>query len=186
MKTILILIGIVAAVTVCILLRFVSKRVWLVFALKRFAEKHGYQCQIPLSCLLPSNRNDHLVVIETGHIVYAVKLFGLLRKHCHIHFWSAKEYSMEWYFSRHGLDLHASPFELLAGAKRRSLGSAHWPAAERKEVIPLLLISPAQAPVMLTKSEANHWEHLRAGEKIGDVLFADLDFLFRFIENKEQ
>ena len=154
--------------------------------LHRFAKKHGYTCKIPLSCLWPNNKNDSIVQLETSNTLYAVKLFGLLRKHCHIHFWSTEEYSIEWYFSRHGLDFKNTPFELLAGAKSRSLGNWNWTANSEKEVIPVLLISPAHAPVMLTSTDVNHWEHLRAGEKIEDVLFADLDFLLRFIENREK
>lgn len=183
MKSIQILIVIALAVTLYILLRFIVKRIWLFMALRRFAKKHGYVCKMALSCLLPNNRDRQVVLMETGSTVYAVKLFGLLRKHCHIHFWSMAEYSIEWYFSRYGMD-HQQPFGL-AGAKRRSLGTADWPIIGEKEVIPLLLISPAQAPVRLTKTDVNHWEHLRAGEKIQDVLFADLDYLMRFIENRE-
>jgi len=186
MKSIQILIVIALAVTVYIFLCFIVKRIWLFAALQRFAKKNGYVCKIPLSCLLPNNRNRQVVLIETGSTVYAVKLFGLLRKHCHIHFWSMAEYSTEWYFSRRGLDLQKTPFELLAGARSRSLGITDWPVGSEKEVIPLLLISPTQAPVMLTKTDANHWEHLRAGERIEDVLFADLDYLLRFIENREK
>lgn len=187
MKSIQILIIIALAVTLYIFLCFIVKRIWLFTALRRFAKKHSYVCKMPLSGLLPNNRNNNLVEIETENALYAVKLFGLLRKHCHIHFWSRAEYSIEWYFSRHGLDLRKTPFELLAGAKSRSLGSTDWlPVGGEKEVIPLLLISPTQAPVMLTKTDANHWEHLRAGERIEDVLFADLDYLLSFIENREK
>lgn len=186
MKAIQILIGIALVVALYLFLRFLVKRLWLFAVLRRFAKKHGYICKMPLSCLWPSNRNDCIVQLETGSTLYAVKLFGLLRKHCHIHFWSTKKYSIEWYFSRKGLDLHKTPFELLSGAKHRSLGTANWPAENGKAVVPILLISPTHAPVMLTKTDVNHWERLRAGEKIEDVLFADLDFLMRFIENREK
>ena len=186
MKAVQIIITVALAVVLYICLRFIAKRVWLFIAVKRFAKKHGYGCNMPISCLLPNNRGKYLVEIETGHTVYAIKLLGLLRKHCHIHFWSRKEYSIEWYFSRHGLDLQKTPFELLAGAKRRNLGNADWPVNGKKEVISLLLLYPAHAPVLLTKTDANHWEHLRAGDKIEDVLFADLDYLMRFIENQEK
>jgi len=185
MKSIQILFGIAAAVTLYIFLRFIVKRIWLFMTLRRFAKKHSYICKMPLSCLLPNNRNRQLVLIESEQSIYAIKLFGLLRKHCHIHFWSRKEYSIEWYFSRHGMDFQKTPHALLAGARRRSLGSADWPVSSEKEVIPLFLISPAHAPVKLTKT-AKHGELLYAGEKIEDVLFADLDYLVRFIENRER
>lgn len=183
MKTIQILIVIALAVTLYIFLRFIVKRIWLFTVLRRFAKKHSYICKFPLSCLLPSNRNNNLVEIETGSTVYAVKLFGLLRKHCEIHFWSLAEYSAEWYLMRSGF-VAAEPIGQ-AGARHRSLGNGNWAVSTEKEVVPLLLISPAQAPVRLTKTEVNHLEYLRAGEKIEDVLFADLDYLMRFIENRE-
>lgn len=186
MKVLQFLIAIALAITVYLFLRFVIKRIWLFSVLHRFAKRHRYTCKTPLSCLLPNNRNKDIVQIETATAVYCIKLFGLLRKHCHIHFWSTKEYSIEWYFSRRGMDYDKTPFELLAGAKSRSLGNRNWTANSEKEVIPVLLISPAHAPVMLTTTDVNHWEHLRAGEKIEDVLFADLDFLLRFIENREK
>ena len=186
MNSLQILMLIALVVMVCIVLRFVVKRIWLFAVLRKFAKKHGYTCTTPLSCLLPNNRNKHTVQIETGNTIYSIKLFGILRKHCHIHFWSTKEYSIEWYFTRHGLDFTKTPFELLAGAKSRSLGRGNWTTNSEKEVIPVLLISPTHAPVMLTTTDVNHWEHLRAGEKIEDVLFADLDFLLRFIENREK
>ena len=186
MKAVFILTGVALAITLYLFLRFIVKRIWLFSVLRKFAKQYGYNFSFPASCLLPNNRSNDIVKIETASTVYCVKLFGLLRKHCHIHFWSTKEYSIEWYFSRHGMDFKKTPFELLAGAKSRSLGNRNWTVSSVKEVIPILLLSPTHAPVMLTTTDVNHWEHLRAGEKIEDVLFADLDFLLRFIENREK
>ena len=184
MKALQILIVITLAVTVYTFLRFAIKRVWLFAVLQKFAKKHGYQCRIPLTCLLPSNRSNQLVEIKTAHTVYAVKLFGLLRKHCDIHFWSSQEYSATQYFTRAEY-VSGTPIGL-TGARRRSLGDRNRKECNEKEVIPVLLISPANAPVRLTYTQVNHLEYLRAGEKIEDVLFADLDYLLRFIENREQ
>ena len=184
MKAVQILIAIALVVMVYIVLRFVVKRIWLFAVLRKFAKKHGYICKIPLSCLWPSNRNDRIVQLETGSTFYAVKLFGLLRKHCEIHFWSLAEYSVVQFLMRSSF-VAAEPLGLI-GAKRRSLGKGNWAVSSEKEVIPVLLISPAQAPVRLTQTMVNHLEHLRAGERIENAVFADLDYLLRFIENREK
>ncbi len=184
MKAVQILIVIGVAITVYLFLRFIVKRIWLFAVLHKFAKKHGYTCKTPLSCFLPNNRNKHLVQIETGNTVYSIKLFGLLRKHCDIHFWSLKEYSATQYFTRSEY-VGGTPIGL-TGARRRSLGNENWPVSSGKEVIPVLLISPANAPVRLSQTKVNHFEYLRAGERIENAVFADLDFLLRFIENREK
>ena len=184
MKSIQILFGIAAAVTLYIFLRFIVKRIWLFTTLRRFAKKHSYICKMPLSCLLPNNRNLHVVLIETDSTLYAVKLFGLLRKHCDIHFWSSQEYSATQYFSRAEY-VGGTPIGQ-AGARRRSLGNGNWAIRSEKEVIPVLLISPANAPVRLSQTKVNHFEYLSAGERIENAVFADWDYLWRFIENREK
>ena len=185
MKAVGILIVIALAVMVYIFLRFVIKRIGLLISVKTFAKKHGFGCKCPLSCLLPSNCIG-TVEIESANTVYTVKLFGLLRKHCEIHFWNFREYSVEWYFSRYGL-VNIPHIGQTNANRRRSLGNADWAAVTgEKEVVPILLISPANAPVRLTQTRINHLEDLRAGEKIGDVIFADMDYLFRFIAKREK
>ncbi|MBQ8358527.1 MAG: hypothetical protein IJX37_01245 [Oscillospiraceae bacterium] len=184
MKAIQILIAIALAVMAYIFLRFVIKRIWLLTVLRKFAKKHNYICKIPLSCLLPANRSTSPVKMETGNAVYNIKLFGLLRKHCEIHFWSLKEYSVEWYFSRYGF-VGTTPIGQL-GARRRSLGNGKWSVGNGKAVVPVLLLSPAHAPVRLTRTDVNHLVDLRAGDKMGDTVFADLDYLLRFIEKNEK
>ena len=184
MKVIQILIAIALAVVAYISIRFVFKRIWLFAVLQRFSKKHGYTCKMPIACLLPTNRNNQLVLIETANRVYSIKLFGLLRKHCEIHFWSLEEYSVEWYFSRYGL--LGTPYIGQTGARRRSLGNRDWDVVSEKEITSLLLISPAHAPVRLTRMDVNHLVNLRAGEKIENTVFADLDYLLRFIEKREQ
>ena len=184
MKAMQIFIAIALAITIYLFLRFIVKRLWLFAVMCKFAKKHGYTCKMPISCLLPNNRGNSIVQIETNNTLYVIKLFGLLRKHCDIHFWSLKEYSVTQYFTRSEY-VGGTPIGL-TGARRRSLGSEDWAVYSEKEVIPVLLISPANAPVRLSRTDVNHWEHLRAGEKIEDVLFADLDFLLRFIENRER
>lgn len=184
MKAVLILVCIALAITLYLLLRFIVKRIWLFSVLRKFAKQHGYNLNFPLSCLLPNNRNNDIVKIETENTVYCVKLFGLLRKHCDIHFWSSQEYSATQYFSRSEY-VGGTPIGQ-NGARRRSLGNGNWALSSEKVIIPVLLISPANAPVRLSQTKVNHFEYLRAGEKIEDVLFADLDFLLRLIENREK
>lgn len=183
MKVIQILIVIALAVTVLILLRFIVKRIWLFAVLRKFAKKHGYTCKIPLSCLWPNNSNSSIVQLETGNTLYAIKLFGLLRKHCEIHFWNLEKYSVVHYLMRASF-VAAVPIGQV-GAKLRSLGNGNWAVNSEKEVVSVLLISPAHAPVRLTRTDVNHLVDLRAGDRIGDTVFADLDYLLRFIENRE-
>lgn len=184
MKALQILIVIALAITVYVFLRFITKRIWLFATLRRFAKKHGYVCKIPLSCIWPNNRNDYIVQLETSNTLYAIKLFGLLRKHCDIHFWSLKEYSATQYFTRAEY-VGGTPIGQ-TGARRRSLGNKNWAVSSEKEVAPVLLISPANAPVRLSQTKVNHFEDLQAGERIENAVFADLDYLLRFIKNREK
>ena len=184
MKAVLILMGITLAITLYLFLRFIVKRVWQFSVLRKFAKQYDYNVIFPLSCLLPNNRNKHIVQLETDSTLYAIKLFGLLRKHCDIHFWSSQEYSATQYFSRAEY-VGGTPIGQ-TGARRRSLGNGNWAVSSEKEVIPVLLISPANAPVRLTQTKVNHFEYLRAGERIENAVFADWDYLWRFIENREK
>ena len=184
MKAVQILIAIALVVMVYMLLRFVVKRIWLFSVLRKFAKQYGYSFNFPASCLLPNNRNKNIVQIETDSTIYAIKLFGLLRKHCDIHFWSSQEYSATQYFSRREY-VGGTPIGQ-TGARRRSLGNENWVVSSEKEVIPVLLISPANAPVRLSQTMVNHFEYLRAGERIENAVFADWDYLWRFIEKREQ
>ena len=183
MKEVQILIAIALVVMVYMLLRFVVKRIWLFSVLRKFAKQHSFNFSFPASCLLPNNRNNDIVKIETASTVYCVKLFGLLRKHCDIHFWSSQEYSATQYFTRREY-VGGTPIGQTA-ARHRSLGDGNWSVSSEKEVIPVLLISPANAPVRLSQTKVNHFEHLLAGEKIENLIFADWDYLWRFIENRE-
>ena len=66
--------------------------------------------------------------------------------------------------------------------RRRNLGKTDWLTADG---VPVLLISPAHAPVCMTQTDVNHLVQLRVGDKIGNALFADLDYLFRHIEKQK-
>ncbi len=185
MKRVFLLLAIALAVLVYIFLRFIIKRISLWAALKRFAKKHNFRCKVDLLCLFPRNKTSRFVQIETGSTVYAIKLFGLLRKHCEIHFWSQQEYAVEWYFSRYGLT-NEPYIGQTNKRRRRELGSWDCSIATGKEVVPVLLIAPANAPVRLTHTNENHCVNLRAGDRIDNVLFADRDYLFRYIVGQEK
>ena len=181
MKAVLILFTIALAIVVILLLRFIMKRLWLFYQLKRFAKENNYTCTIPRSCLLPNNRNNHYVLICTENAVYNIKLFGLLLKHCEIHFWNAQEYSTDWYLMRSGF-IAATPIGQTNHRPRRYLGKTDW---LNTDGIPVLLLSPTNAPVRLTQTNVNHLIELRSGDKIDNVIFADLDYLLRHIENRK-
>ena len=185
MKSVFLLLAIALTVLVYIFLRFIINRISLWAALKRFAKKHNFRCKVDLLCLFPRNKTSRFVQIETGSTVYAIKLFGLLRKHCEIHFWSQQEYAVEWYFSRYGL-INEPYIGQTNKKRRRELGSWDCSIATGKEVVPVLLIAPANAPVRLTHTDGNCCEHLRAGDRIDGVLFADRDYLFRYIVGQEK
>ena len=185
MKSLKILLIIALVFLLYIGLRFFVKRIRAIITLKKFCKKHNYSCKISPHCMLPLNSTACLVQIETDTAIYPIKLFGLLRKHCEIHFWNLQEYSVEWYFSRYGL-VGSTPIGLTNTKRRRSLGNSSWTAVPiEKTTIPILLIAPAQAPVRLTKTDVTRFVDLRAGEKVDDVLFADLDFLLRYIAKNE-
>lgn len=190
MKSVVIILAISLGVVLYIFLRFIFQRICFIFALHNFAKKYNYYVsKIPYSYLLPLNSSNSSIVLKTDSSVYDIKLFGLFLKHCEIHFWSAREYSVEWYFSRRGLV--GEPLIGETNAKpRRSLGNfddtACLDPSSQRERIPVLLITPANAPVRTTQRHANKVVRLHAGDKIGGFLFADRDYLFRYIAHREQ
>ncbi len=185
MDTVLIIAIIAMVVLLYMLLRFLFKRIFLWKAFSKFTRQYHYTYKISFRNLLPGNSTTHLVEIETQHTIYRIKLFGLLRKHCEIHFWDSQNYSIAWYFSRYGY-VGTAPIGQTGSRNHRSLGNSDWTTTTNKKVIPILLIDPANAPVRLTQTQTNHLVDLRAGEMIGNILFADRDFLFRFIEKQEK
>ena len=176
MKLILYLLPIVALWYVYIILRFVFQRNILLLKVKRFAKKYDIECFITLSAfLLPSNRLGAAVLLKAKDKTYNIRLFGLLRNNCGVHFWNKKMYSVEKFIPR--MSLHDVPLGHRP-VKRRKLGN--WNISNDAE-IPVLLCAPANGLIKITQTKVNRVERLLTGDRIEDVLFADWDFLFRYI-----
>ena len=191
MKSIIILLQLALLIFFLLLLRFFLQRVRLLVSLKWFARKYGFRVRgfRPIFFLPLNATKKNMITLETDNYIYDIKPFGLLRKHCEIHFWSLSEYSMEWYFSRHGID-HEPRLNIGATneRKRRRIGAfeADVNANAGKEHTPVLLLSPSNAPIRLTYYKANpHYDllcaDLYAGNMIENAIFADLDYLYRHI-----
>ena len=161
------------------LFRFVFKRARLLHQVKCFAKEHSIECIVTTPAFLfPSNRYGTAVLLRTEKATYNIRLFGLLRKNCAVHFWSKEQYSVEKFIPRMSLvdiPLGHRP------VRRRELGK--WDISANTE-IPVLLYSPANSPIHITQTKVNHVERLITGDMIEDILFVDSDFLFRYIENR--
>ena len=176
MKLILYLLPIVALWYVYIFLRFVSQRMILLLKVKRFAKKYNIECFIaPLAFFFPNNRLGTAILLKTKDKTYNIRLFGLLRKNCAVHFWNKEMYSVEKFIPK--MSLNDVPLGYRP-VKRRKLGE--WDINSDAE-IPVLLYAPTKGLLRLMQTKVNHIERLMAGDMIEDVLFVDDDFLFRHI-----
>ena len=162
-----------------IILRFVLKRMLLLHKIKHFANVNSIEYKITIPAFLfPSNRYGTAVLLKTANETYNIRLFGLLRKNCAVHFWNKGMYSIEKFIPR--MSLVDTPLAYRP-VRRRKLGK--WDTGAQEE-IQVLLYSSANSPIHLTQIKVNHLERLMAGDMIEDVLFADTDFLFRYITNR--
>lgn len=180
MKLYLYLLLILALYYLFAFVRFIFHRIKLCLKIKQFAEKNSIDCKIATSeFFLANNRCGTAVLLRTEKNTYNIRLFGLLRKNCAVHFWSIEQYSVEKYIPRMCLvdDIPLGHRQV----RRRKLGK--WDINTSTE-IPVLLYSPANSPIRITKTQVNHIERIEAGAKIDDVLLADTDFLFRYISNR--
>ena len=147
--------------------------------IKQFAKVNNIENKITMSAFLfPSNRYGTALLLKAEKATYNIRLFGLLRKNCAVHFWSKEQYSVEKYIPRMIL------MESSIGhrpVRRRMLGK--WDINSDIE-IPVLLYSSANGPIRITKIQVNRIERIEAGAMIDDVLLADTDFLFRFIKKR--
>lgn len=161
------------------LFRFVFKRARLLHQVKCFAKEHSIECIVTTPAFLfPSNRYGTAVLLRTEKVTYNIRLFGLLRKNCAVHFWSKEQYSVEKFIPR--MSLVDTP---LGHRPVRRIKLGKWDISAYTE-IPVLLYSPANSPIHITQTKVNHVERLIAGDMIEDILFVDIDFLFRYIENR--
>jgi len=172
-------------------LRFIIRRMYLLISLRKFAKKYDYQLKINLwNCLLPLNgSSSSSIVIETNSSVYDIKLFGFFLKNREVHFRNTKEYSTRWIMPREGLSEKTN--EICANPLK-SLGSfddaIYIDSPVQKERIPVLLHSPDSFAILrCTHLLSNRIVRLNVGGKIAgsDLLFADSDFLFRYISKRE-
>jgi len=162
-----------------ILLRYIMKRLNLLGRIKRFAKENDLQCDITLTAfLLPSNRCGTAAYMRKGDTCYNIRLFGLLRKNCAVHFWNKEMYSVEKFIPK--MLLYDTPLGHRP-VKRRKLGK--WDINANTE-IPVLLYSSADSPLRIMQTKVIHIERLIAGDMLDGVLFADWDFLFRYIERR--
>ncbi len=179
MKLYLYLVLLLALYYVYVLLRFAIKRIILLHKIKRFAKENSIEYKITTPAFLfPSNRYGTAVLLKTEKGTYNIRLFGLLRKNCAVHFWNKEMYSMEKFIPR--MILYDTPLGHRP-VRRRKLGK--WDINVNTE-IPVLLYSSADSPLRIMQTKVNHIERLMAGDMIEDVLFVDSDFLFRYIENR--
>jgi len=166
-------------------IRFAVHRIRFLAFLKQFTKTYGYSYKLAgIAYYFPCNRSKATILLETKNTVYNIRLFGLLRKHCEVHFWNLQEYSVEKHIIK-ALYVGSTPTGL-TNAKCRRLGSfPSLDSSNNKTVIPVLLFLPTNGVMRLTRTQVNHLVELRAGDKIEDVLFADSDYLFRCIANRE-
>lgn len=191
MKTVKILLIIALVFLLYIFLRFIIRRMCLLISLIKFAKKYDYQLKIDLwNCLLPLNGSSgSSIVIETNSSIYDIKLFGFFLKNREVHFRNTKEYSTRWIMPKEGLsektnEICANPLKSLGNFD----DAIYIDSSIQKERIPVLLHSPDSfAHLRRTHLLTNRIVRLHVGDKIAgsDLLFADLDFLLRYIAKNE-
>jgi hypothetical protein len=93
MKLLWYLLLILALYYIYISLRFAIKRILLLHKIKRFAKENRIDYKFSTSAFfVPSNRHGTAVILKTNNAIYNIRLFGLLRKNCAVHFWSKEQY----------------------------------------------------------------------------------------------
>ena len=185
MKAINIIVTVVIIFTVFLYLRFFCKRLRLLLSLRKAAKRVGVKLSLQAPTFwLPTNRYKGCEIFVTGgDFVYCVKVIGLFHKYCDLHFWNCHEYGTRKYLFRWQID-QATPLgskdtrhkrlniDYSAGLPDQALG---------KKKIPFYLLSPTNFPIHVTQNEGNTIVDLEPGSKIGDVLFADREYLYQYI-----
>lgn len=173
-----------------VVFRFIIQRTILLFKLKRFASKNNYNCKIvnPLFFIPLNFSSSGSVLIETESTVYNIKVFGILRKHCEVHFWNINEYSIRKYFFKWNY-LSSTPLGQM-NCHRRKTGGFNFRNkkinCDYKLLIPIFLFSPTNNLLRVTQMQENNLKELKAGDKIDNIVFADRSYLFWYITNREK
>lgn len=189
MKLLLYILILAAIILLYLVVRFLIKRLVLISKLRKFAKENNYSCKItsPLFFLPFNRREKGAVLIETESTVYNIKAFGLLRRHCEVHFWNSREYSVKQY---HRLQFFGNRPIGQQKCHRRKIGGFDYNDiknyADYKLVVPILLLSPTNTLWSLTKMQDNKIFELKAGEKIDNILFADTPYLLWYITDREK
>lgn len=173
-----------------IIFRFLIQRLSLALKLKKFAKKNSYNCKIvnPLFFIPLNFSNNGLVLIETDSTIYNIRVFGILRKHCEVHFWNIKEYSIKKYYSK--LQILASiPLGHQSCHRRKTKGFNPVNIkinSNYKLSVPVFLFSPTNNLIRITQTQENQLKQLKAGDRIDNIIFADTSYLFWYISNREK
>lgn len=170
-----------------IFLRFAIKRSLLIVRLAKLAKELNCTFKIiSHTFLFPFNSLDNYdFLIETKSTVYRIKLLGLLRKYCDIHFWNWQEYSVCKYYSYKEF-VDAKPLSQ-RNARIRHLGKLNCQkdnhGSDYKQEVAIYLLSPANKLLRLTQTVGTTTVSIAPGDKIGNVLFMDREYLWWYLKN---
>ncbi len=172
------------------ILCFIIKRFILIFKLKKFAKKNSCNCKIvnPLFFIPLNLSNNGLVSIETDSTIYNIKVFGILRKHCEVHFWNINEYSIKKYYLVKQF-IASTPLGQKKCYRRKTGGFNPINTkvnSDYKLSVPVFLFSPSNNLLRITQTQENQLKQLKVGDKIDNIIFADTPYLFWYISNREK
>jgi len=185
MKLLNILTVIVITFVIFLSLRFFFKRLRLLRSLRKAAKWAGAKLTLRAPTFwLPTNRYKRCEIFVTGEdFVYCIKVLGLFHKYCDLHFWNSREYGTRKYLFRWQIDQSTPLGSKDTRHKRLNIDfTAGLPgSAQGKQMIRFYLLSPTNFPIHVTQNEGNTIVDLEPGSKIGDVLFADREYLYQYI-----
>ena len=178
------LIPAIIVIIVFLYLRFFFKRLRLLISLKKAAKDAGVKLTLTTPVFwLPTNRGKRSELVVTGYqYTYSIKVLGLFQKYCDLHFWSPREYATR-KFLFHWQIAQAAPLGK-TNARRKALDidfSKGLPFDASRNIFPFYLLSPTNSPIHITKNDGNVIADLALGDKIGNVIFADREYLYQYI-----
>lgn len=179
------LIVIAIILLVFLYLRFFFKRLRLLLSLKKAARHSGSKLTVTSPVFwLPTNRGKYSqLMVEKEDAIYAIKVIGLFQKYCDLHFWTPQDYATRKYLLRFQID-QATPLGSKDTRHKRldTDFEDNLPAASSKRIIPFYLLSPTNSPIHITKNNGNTIVDLLPGSKIDNIIFADREYLFQYIQ----